>query len=195
MELLKQRICQDGKALNADVLLVDSFLNHQVDVGLMHAIGHEFAQIFKDAGVTKLATIESSGIAPAVFTALELGVPMLIMKKSISSILSEELHQTPVFSFTKGTSYQLTLKARFIDPSDNVLIIDDFLANGEAALGAARVVKMAGATVAGLGIVIEKAFQPGRERLLEAGYRPISLAKIIQMEPGNIEFAEDDYEI
>lgn len=193
MELLKRRILSDGKALNSDVLLVDAFLNHQIDVKLMREIGREFAEIFKDRGITRVCTIESSGIAPAVFTALEMDVPMVTMKKSGSSILSEEIHQTPVFSFTKGSAYQLTLKARFMMPGDRVLFIDDFLANGEAALGAARVIEMAGGIVAGMGIVIEKAFQPGRGRLIEAGYKPVSLAVVTRMEQGVIEFAEDEY--
>ncbi|MDL2206347.1 xanthine phosphoribosyltransferase [Eubacteriales bacterium OttesenSCG-928-N13] len=188
MELLKQRILTDGKALNSDVLLVDSFINHQIDPPLMQAIGDEFARLFKDQGITHIVTIESSGIAPALMAAIAMDVPMVIMKKSISSILSEELHQTPVYSFTKGTTYQLTLKSQFIKKGDRVLFIDDFLANGEAALGAARVIEMAGATVAGMGIVIEKAFQPGRERLIQAGYAPISLARISYMEAGVVEF-------
>ncbi len=193
MELLKQRIKRDGIAISQDVLLVDSFLNHQVDVFLMREIGREFAAIFRGAGITRVATIESSGIAPAVMCALEMGLPMVTLKKSTSSILSEEILQTGVFSFTKGSGYQLTLKSRFIQPDDCVLIIDDFLANGEAALGAARLVNMAGARVGGIGIVIEKAFQKGRKRLIEAGYNPVSLAVIERMERGNIEFAPDGY--
>lgn len=121
-------------------------------------------------------------------TALELNLPLVVMKKSVSTILSEELIQTPVHSFTKGTNYQLTVKRRFINPDDRVLIIDDFLANGEAALGATRVISRAGAQVAGIGIVIEKAFQPGRERLIKAGYEPVSLAAIAHMDENIIEF-------
>lgn len=189
MELLKQRIIKDGKALSPHILLVDSFLNHQVDPELMAQIGKEFARLFTEAGVTCVATIESSGIAPAVMTALTMHVPLVIMKKSTSGILSEEILQTPVHSFTKGTTYQLTLKSRFINTGDRVLFIDDFLANGEAALGATRLIKQAGGEVAGIGIVIEKAFQPGRSRLLEAGYTPTSLAMIQWMDAGKIEFA------
>ncbi len=188
MELLKQRILKDGKALNSDVLLVDSFLNHQVDAHLMREIGREFARIFRASGITRILTIESSGIAPALMAALEMNVPMVTMKKSTSAILSEEMLQTPVFSFTKGSAYQLTIKTRFIEKGDRVLFIDDFLANGEAALGAARVIEMAGAEVAGIGIVIEKAFQPGRQRLIEAGYAPVSLAMVSRMDKGLIEF-------
>ncbi len=192
MELLQKRILQDGIALNSDVLLVDTFLNHQVDVVLMQQIGREFARVFRDKRIDRVVTIESSGIAPAVFTALELGVPMVTMKKSVSSILSEEICQTPVESFTKGTTYQLTLKNKFMKKGERVLIIDDFLANGEAALGAIRITQMAGGEVAGIGIVIEKAFQPGRQRLIDAGFKPYSLARVNRMAPGKIEFVPEE---
>lgn len=191
MDKLKERILAEGRALGSDVLLVDSFINHQVDPELMREIGVEFARIFSGRAVTRVATIEASGIAPAVMTALQMGVPLLIMKKSISGILSEELLQTPVHSFTKGSNYLLTVKRRFISPDDNVLFIDDFLANGEAALGASKLITMAGAKVAGIGCVIEKAFQPGRGRLQAAGYSPISLASIAWMGEGAIEFTKE----
>ena len=138
-----------------------------------------------------MATIETSGIAPAMMTALALKVPLVIMKKSVSAILSEELLQTPVHSFTKGSNYLLTVKRRFIQPQDRVLFIDDFLANGEAALGAAKLIAMAGAQVAGMGCVIEKAFQPGRARLQGEGYNPVALASIAWMEDGTIQFTEE----
>ena len=154
MQLLEERILRDGRALSEDVLLVDSFLNHQVDVGLMREVGAEFARLFKGEGITRVATIEASGIAPAVMTAQALGVPMVILKKSKSSILQEGVIQTEVFSFTKNASYQLTLKAQFVRPGDRVLLIDDFLANGEAAFGGIRLLEQAGATVAGVGAVI-----------------------------------------
>lgn len=191
MELLKERIRRDGKALSREVLLVDSFLNHQVDMALMKEIGEEFARLFKDAGITRVITIESSGIAPAAMTALSMNVPLVVMKKSVSSILSEEILQTPVHSFTKGTTYQLTLKNRFIEKGDRVLFIDDFLANGAAALGAIRIIEMAGAAVGGIGVVIEKAFQPGRAKLQAAGYAPVALASVQWMEAGQIEFGDD----
>lgn len=188
MELLKQRILTEGRALNEHVLLVDGFLNHQVDPLLMQAVGDEFAARFADAGVTRVVTIESSGIAPAVMTALRLNVPMVIMKKSMSAILQDDLLQTEVFSFTKNRAYQLTIKRRFIEPGDRVLIVDDFLANGEAAFGAIRLVEQAGAKVVGVGAVIAKAFQPGIRRLREAGYRAEALAPIARMTENVIEF-------
>ena len=188
MELLKKKILEEGRALNEHVLLVDSFLNHQVDAALMQAVGQEFAARFADAGVTRIVTIESSGIAPAAMTALAMGLPMVIMKKSMSSILQEDILQTEVFSFTKNAPYQLTLKPQFIQPGDRVLLIDDFLANGEAALGASSLLERAGAQVAGIGIVIAKTFQPGLKKLQEAGYRVEILAPVKRMAENLIEF-------
>lgn len=190
MELLKQKILECGRALNDHVLLVDSFLNHQVDVGLMREIGREFARRFSDAGIDRIVTIESSGITPAAMTALEMNVPLVIMKKSVSSILNEGIYQTDVFSFTKNAPYLLTLKAEFVHPGDRVLLIDDFLANGEACFGAARLLHHAGAQVAGIGIVIAKAFQPGLRKLRAVGYRVEVLAPISRMTDGQIEFGE-----
>lgn len=191
MELLKQKILECGKALNEHVLLVDSFLNHQVDVKLMQEIGKEFAHRFADAGITRVATIEASGIAPAAMAALEMDVPLVILKKSVSSILKDGILQTEVFSFTKNSSYQLTLKSQFIEEGDRVLLIDDFLANGEAGLGAASLLEQAGATVAGIGIVIAKAFQPGLKKLRAAGYRVEALAPVKRMGENVIEFGEE----
>ena len=191
-ELLKKKILEYGKALNSEVLLVDSFLNHQVDVELMNEIGREFARLFENEGVTKVVTIESSGIAPAAMTALHMGVPMVILKKAKSAILSDGVIQTEVFSFTKRTSYQLTLKGKFIEKGDKVLLIDDFLAQGEAAFGGANIIKRAGGEVVGIGTVISKNFQPGMNRLREAGYRVESLAQVSKMGENLIEFEDDD---
>jgi xanthine phosphoribosyltransferase len=191
LELLRQRILESGKALSQHILLVDSFLNHQVDVDLMRKIGEEFARLFKDTGATRVMTIESSGIVPASMTALAMGLPLVVMKKSTSSILSEDILQTSVFSFTKGSNYQLTLKTKFIERGDKVLFIDDFLAYGEAAKGACKLIELAGATVAGVGIVIEKAFQPGHSLLEQAGYPVTALASIKRLDYGTIEFMED----
>ncbi len=190
MQLLEERILRDGCALSDDVLLVDSFLNHQVDTELMRAVGNEFARLFADAGVTRVATIEASGIAPAVMTAQALNVPLVILKKSTSSILKEGVIQTEVFSFTKNASYQLTLKSQFVRPGDRVLLIDDFLANGEAAFGGIRLLEQAGAGVAGVGAVIAKAFQPGMRKLRAAGYRVEALAAVQSLAGGQIAFGE-----
>ena len=164
MKILEDMILERGIAVNEDILKVDSFVNHQVDPELMKNIGDEFAEHFKGQGITKVATIESSGIAPALMTALALNVPMLILKKQPSKILNQDLYQTVVTSYTKGTSYELTLSKNFISENDHVLIIDDFLANGEAATGAIRLIRKAHATIAGVGILIEKSFQPGYEK-------------------------------
>lgn len=188
MELLKQKILAEGRALNEHVLLVDSFLNNQVDPQLMRAIGEEFARRFAGEGVTRVVTIEASGIAPAVMTALILNIPLVILKKSMSSILQDGILQTEVFSFTKNASYQLTLKKKYIQPGDKVLVIDDFLANGEAGFGAIRLIEQAGAQVVGLGAVIAKAFQPGMQKLRDAGYRVEALAPVSRMAENTIEF-------
>ena len=188
MEILKERILQDGRALSETVLKVDSFLNHGVDARLMYEIGTYFKEYYKNHGITKIFTIESSGIAPTVMTAMQMELPMVTLKKQSSKILNGEVYQTTVHSFTKGTDYELTLSKNYISKDDNVLIIDDFLANGEAALGTARLVEEAGAKVGGIGIVIEKSFQPGRAILDEKGYDVYSLARIGKLGKGIIEF-------
>ncbi|MBQ4227944.1 MAG: xanthine phosphoribosyltransferase [Clostridia bacterium] len=192
MRELEDKIRTFGKALNEDVLLVDMFLNHQVDCELMDHIGDEFARLFADAGITRVATVEASGIAPALMCALKMRVPLLVLKKSASAIMNENVLQTEVFSFTKQKSYLLTMKQEYMLPGDRVLLIDDFLANGEAALGASRLIEQAGGSVAAIGIVIEKSFQPGRALLTGKGYRVISLARVAKMGEGFIEFAEAD---
>ena len=188
MEILKERILQDGRALSETVLKVDSFLNHGVDARLMYEIGTYFKEYYKNHGITKIFTIESSGIAPTVMTAMQMELPMVTLKKQSSKILNGEVYQTTVHSFTKGTDYELTLSKNYISKDDNVLIIDDFLANGEAALGAARLVEEAGGKGGGIGIVIEKSFQPGRAILDEKGYDVYSLARIGKLGKGIIEF-------
>lgn len=191
MEALKQRILKDGNALNKSVLKVDSFLNHGVDPVLMSEIGKAFKEYFENHGITKVFTIESSGIAPTVMTALQMGLPMVTLKKQTSKILSGEVYQTTVHSFTKDINYELTLSKKYISKEDKILIIDDFLAYGEAALGAARLVEEAGAEVRGIGIVIEKSFQPGRKLLEDNGYEICSLARVSRLDNGVIEFVEE----
>lgn len=188
MQELKNAILNRGKAINQDVLLVDSFLNHQVDVELMKHVGEAFAEHFKGRGFTRVVTIESSGIAPASFTALALGVPLVIMKKQTSKIMTGDLLHTTVRSFTKGTSYELTAKHEFLPEKENILLIDDFLASGEAAVGVINLAKQAGCNVGGIGIVIEKAFQTGHAKLTKMGYEVYSLARIKSMSENHIEF-------
>ena len=191
MKALQERILKDGVALNETVLKVDSFLNHGVDAHLMYEIGTEFKKYFENHGVTKIFTIESSGIAPTVMTAMQMNLPMVTLKKQSSKILNGDVYQTTVHSFTKATDYELTLSKKYISQEDRILIIDDFLANGEAALGAIRLVEEAGAKVAGIGIVIEKSFQPGRKMLIEKGYEVYSLARVSKLDAGVIEFVQE----
>lgn len=192
MKILEEKILTEGIAVNEDILKVDSFVNHQVDPVLMRQIGEAFAAHYKDRGVTKVVTIESSGIAPALMTALALNVPMIILKKQPSKVLNDNLFQTVVTSFTKGTSYELTLSQQFINENDHVLIVDDFLANGEAATGAIRLLRKAHATIAGVGILIEKSFQPGRGKLIEQGIDVYSLARISKLDKDLIEFIPEE---
>jgi len=187
MKLLEDMILEKGKVINEDILKVNSFLNHQVDCNLMKEIGKDFANHFRNNNITKVFTIESSGIAPALMTSLELNVPLVILKKQTSSTLTD-VYQATVKSFTKNCEYNLTLSKEFISPDDRVLIIDDFLANGEAAKGAIKLVTDGGAQVSGIGIVIEKAFQPGRKILDDAGYEAYSLARIKSLKDNKIEF-------
>ncbi|WP_129598327.1 xanthine phosphoribosyltransferase [Anaerophilus nitritogenes] len=191
MEKLEQRILQDGQALSETVLKVDSFLNHQVDPQLMYEMGTYFKRYFDKYNITKILTIESSGIAPAVMTAMQMNVPMIILKKSRSKTLKDDIYQTTIHSFTKGVDYELTLSKKYISSQDRTLIIDDFLANGEAASGAIRLVEESGATVCGIGIVVEKSFQPGRKKLEDQGYDVYSLARISKLEKNLIEFIKE----
>ena len=188
MRQLEERILKEGRAVSDEILRVDTFINHQVDPDLMHKCAKDLAAHFKGSNITKVVTIESSGIAPALLTAMEMKVPMVILKKQPSKILNDDLYQTMIASFTKGTSYELTLSKEVVGEDDHVLIIDDFLANGEAVTGAVRLIRMAHATVAGVGILIEKAFQPGRDKLTDAGFEVYSLARIGSMSKGEITF-------
>ena len=191
MNLLKERILAEGSAKSENILKVDGFLNHQVDPVLMKNIGEEFASHYKNMGITKVVTIESSGIAPALMTAMALEVQMIILKKQSSKVLNDTLYQTVVTSYTKGNSYELSLVPEYINENDHVLIVDDFLADGEAATGAIRLLRMAHATIAGVGILIEKSFQPGRKKLEEQGFHVYSLVRIASLSEGKIQFIEE----
>lgn len=191
MRLLEQKVLEEGIAVNENILNVDGFINHQVEPELMAAIGEDFAAHFADQGITKVVTIESSGIAPALMTAQALHVPMIILKKSPSKELNDDLYQTVITSYVKGTSCELTLSKKYISENDHVLIIDDFLANGETATGAIRLIRKAHATVAGIGVLIEKAFQPGRGKLEEQGFHVYAQARIAKLAKDVIELVKD----
>lgn len=190
MELLRQKVINEGIVLEGQVLKVDSFLNHQMDPVLMQEVGKEFTRLFADAGVTRILTIESSGIAPGIMTALEFGVPLIFARKQKSLTLTEHIFVETVYSYTKKQSNDITVSKKFIAAGDRVLIIDDFLANGEAASGLARIVKQAGAEVVGIGIVIEKSFQPGAQLLIDEGYRLESLVRIRSLDHGQVQFED-----
>lgn len=191
MHALEQKILNEGIVLSDQVLKVDAFLNHQIDPVLMQQIGKEFAARFKDAGITKIITIEASGIAPAVMAGLELGVPVIFARKYQSLTLKDDLYRSKVFSFTKQTESTIAISNKHISASDKALVIDDFLANGQAALGLIDLIHQADAEVVGVGIVIEKSFQPGRDILLEKGYRVESLARVQSLSNGTVTFVRD----
>lgn len=189
MKALEQAILAHGKVLPGDVLKVDSFLNHQIDPQLMQEMGQEFADLYKDAGLTKILTLEASGIAPAVMAGLILGVPVVFGRKRKSVTLQDNIYTADVYSFTKKVTNTISVSKDFLNEEDTVLIIDDFLANGEAAKGLLSVANQAGAKVAGIGIVIEKGFQPGGKALREQGYRVDSLAIVSSLDNGTVTFA------
>ena len=191
MELLQEKILKEGKVLSDQVLKVDSFLNHQIDPLLMKEVGEEFANRFSDQVITKVLTIESSGIAPSVFLGLTIGAPVVFARKSKSLTLADNLYTAQVHSFTKNVTNDIAVSKDFINADDNVLIMDDFLANGEAVKGLVDIAKQAGAHVVGVGIVIEKGFQPGGQLLREQGIRVESLARIKSLANGKAEFFAD----
>ena len=181
MELLKQRIRKDGKIRGTEVLKVDSFLNHQMDVELFDAIGAEFKRRFADCEVNKILTIEASGIGIACLAARHFHCPVVFAKKSQSRNISNDVYTAKVESFTHGKVYDVVVSREYLNAEDKVLLIDDFLANGEALRGLAKLVSDSGAQLVGAGIVIEKAFQPGGDQLRAGGMRVESLARVAAM--------------
>ena len=192
MKTLEERILRDGNVLGENILKVDSFLTHQVDFSLMKEIGQVFAEHFRNAGITKVVTIEASGIVPAVYTAEALGVPMIFAKKSKNITMTEGILTAEVYSFTKQVTSTVSISGKFLESSDKVLVIDDFLANGQAAKGLIKIIEEAGAEVAAVGIVIEKSFQDGRSLLEAQGQTVLSLARIDRFENGKVVFREAD---
>lgn len=191
MELLQEKIRQEGIVLSNTVLKVDSFLNHQIDPVLMLEIGKEFSQRFADKGITKIVTIESSGIAPAVMAGLQMNVPVIFARKRKSMTLINDLLTAKVHSFTKNETNEISVSNKYLTENDQVLIIDDFLANGQAAIGLIDIVQQAKANIAGIGIVIEKAFQEGGQLLRDKGFEVVSLARVASLEEGKVTFVSD----
>ena len=190
MELLEQRIRPDGKVKGTSILKVDSFLNHQMDIELFSQMGQEFFRLFGDCGVNKILTIEASGIGMACVTAQYFHCPVVFAKKSMSSNISDHVYSAPVKSFTHGNQYNAIVSKEYLHPEDRILVIDDFLAMGEALRGLFSLVQQSGATLIGAGIAVEKAFQPGGDQLRSEGYRIESLARVAAMsEEGGVVFA------
>lgn len=191
MKMLEERILKDGKIKPGNVLKVDGFINHRIDVPFVSELGREFYRRFENDGVTKILTIEASGIGIACLTAEHFGVPVVFAKKSRTSNISNDVYTARVDSFTHGTTCDIIVSKEFLSPSDRILIIDDFLALGNALVGLREITLASGATLVGAGILIEKAFQSGGRMLREQGMRIESLARIASMTDTGITFVED----
>ncbi len=191
MELLKRRIINDGTEIGTEIVKVDSFLNHQLDIGLFMALGKEIYRRFGNMGINKILTIEASGIGIAAISAIYFDlVPVVFAKKAQPSTMNEDFYGAPVKSFTKGTVSIAKVSKKYLSKDDKVLIIDDFLAHGEAAAGLANLVEQAGGTVCGIAAIVEKEFQGGSKKLRELGYYVDSLAVITNIEDGKIYFKD-----
>ena len=188
MRLMEEKILSEGQILPGGILKVGSFLNQQIDTAFLRAMGQEIARLYAGCGVTKILTIEASGIAIAAAAAMELGVPMLFAKKHKTSNVDGSVYSTVVHSFTHGTDYTVVVSRDYLLPSDTVLLVDDFLANGAALRGLVDLCSQAGSTVAGAAIAIEKAFQGGGDALRQSGVRVESLAVIESMSDGAVTF-------
>lgn len=190
MQLLKERILQEGFCLPGNILKVDTFINHQIDPQLSLAMGKEFARRFAGIKIDKVVTIESSGIAIGLTTALALNTSLVFARKNKSVLMTEDMYSCPITSFTKKETKVVYILKKFLNSGEHVLIIDDFLADGNAALGLINIVEQAGCTVAGIGIAIEKSFQPGAQRITAAGYKLESLARIKSLRGCKITFMD-----
>ena len=192
MKLLEERILKDGVIKEGGIVKVDSFLNHQMDIALIGELGREFHRLFGAENVTKILTIEASGIGIACIAAQYFGVPVVFAKKAESKNLDGDMYTSSVTSYTKGKEYQIRVARKFLSPEDRVLIIDDFLAKGKAILCLTDIVKQAGATLVGAGICIEKGFQEGGEIIRSMGIRLESLAIVELTDDGGITFREQN---
>lgn len=193
MRLLEDRILKDGKVRPGGILKVDGFLNHQMDVELFRQLAEHLYHVFGSENVTKILTIEASGIGLACIAGLEFGCPVLFAKKSKTKNIAGDVYKTVVHSYTHGNDYDVIVSKDYLLPEDRILLIDDFLANGAALEGLCDLVEQAGATVVGAGIAVEKTFQPGGKRLREKGLRIESLAQVSYMDDDcNIRFESDN---
>lgn len=192
MKLLEERIRRDGEVLDGDVLKINSFLNHQVDPELMMEIGKEFARLFADSGVTKVLTCEASGIAPGVMVAYQLKVPMVFARKKKPSTLNDAVYWADVFSYTKKVNNKICVEEKFLDKNDKILIIDDFIAHGEAVKGMVNIAKQAGCEIVGVGGVVAKTFQGGSDWIKDAGLRFEALAEIDSFKDDQVHFVGAD---
>lgn len=188
MKLLEERIRQDGLVLPGNVLKVNQFLNHQIDPQLMYAIGQEFARLFATEKITKILTVEASGIAPAIMAGLVLNVPVVFARKKKPSTLNDDVYTAEVYSYTKQVTNTISVDQKFLAPADHVLVIDDFLANGQAVNGLLTICRQAQVQVVGVGIVVEKSFQEGAKLIKDQGVRLESLAKIASFEGDQVHF-------
>jgi len=191
MKALEEKILNEGSVLPGNILKVGSFLNHRLDVEFIAEMGEEIARLFEGCGVNKILTIETSGIAIAMGAALKMHVPVVFAKKNKSSNISGDVYSTVVHSFTHGTDYTVVVSKDFLDSSDKILIVDDFLANGKALIGLIDIVNQAGAQLIGASCAIEKGFQKGGDNLREHGVRVESLAIIDSMDDNSITFREN----
>ena len=190
MQMLKDRIAAEGRVLPGNIVKVDGFLNHRIDTNLMREMAKEFTKIFDLTGITAVLTVEASGIAIGTICAEEVGVPLLFAKKAKSDNIEGGLYKSDIFSYTYGHKVTLLLSSEWLHPTDKVLIIDDFLANGEALRGLVEIVSQAGAEILGIGVAIEKGFQPGGENLRAAGFPLHSLAIIERADETGIYFRD-----
>lgn len=188
MKALEEKILKEGKVLPGNILKVGSFLNHQLDVDFIMEMGREIARLFENSGVTKILTIETSGIAIAVGAAAAMHIPVVFAKKNKTSNISGDVYKTVVHSYTHGTDYTVVVERDYLKKGDNILIVDDFLANGKALAGLFDIISQSGASAAGAACAIEKGFQHGGDQLRAEGIRVESLAIIDSMEDGNIVF-------
>ncbi len=194
MEYLKRKILKEGEIREGGILKVDSFLNHQIDIDCLNEIGKEFKKRLSDREVTKILTVESSGIAVAVIAAQYFNVPVIFAKKHEGRNLDAEVYESEVYSYTKDKNYKIRVSKKYISEGDKILIIDDFLARGSAATGLVNIVEEAGATVSGVGIVIEKAFQEGGQKLRERNVNLHSLVRVRFDEKNTVVFVSPEEE-